>query len=705
MNTPDYKNSKLPFNTRVKDLISRMTLEEKASQLLFNSPAIERLDIPEYNWWNECLHGIARGGKATVYPQAIGLAATFDRELIQEIASAISEEARAKYHDAVRKGRREQYQGLTFWTPNVNIFRDPRWGRGQETYGEDPYLTAEIGTRFVRGLQQTSGPYMKAAACAKHFAVHSGPEGKRHGFDAIASAHDMAETYLPAFKKLVEEDVESVMGAYNRTNGEVCCGSPTLLKKILREEWGFKGHVVSDCWAIRDFHEEHKVTERPEESVALALNNGCDINCGCTYEYILKAHAEGLITEEQIEESLERALMTRMKLGMFNSPEEDPFYTDSVDSINCREFRSLSRKAAAESFVLLKNNGILPVQREQYKKMLITGPTAADLEALMGNYNGLSGNMTTLLEGLFQEFDDGMQIEYRTGSFLAHTKSNDLDWAAFEAEKSDIIIACMGLTQMIEGEEGDALASSTSGDRMDLRLPESQRVFLEKLLHTGKPVVLLVTGGSPVDLRDYADRCAAMLWLWYPGEEGGLALGDVLSGRISPAGKLPITFPLSTDDLPPFEDYSMKGRTYKYMEKTPQYPFGFGLSYSPCLLDSASASRNSIKEGESLEVSVMVKNRGSYDTDEVVQLYISKEVEGEDLPRQELIDFERISLKAGEEKQMNFSLSPEAFRYFDSRGASSYGKGHCTITAGTASPGKRGEELGASYSGVSVTME
>ncbi|MDR0758747.1 MAG: glycoside hydrolase family 3 C-terminal domain-containing protein, partial [Treponema sp.] len=456
----------------IQDLIAKMTLEEKVSQLSYESPAIERLGIPEYNWWNECLHGVARAGFATVFPQAIALAATFDEAFVRETASAIADEARAKYNEAVKMGNRKQYWGLTFWTPNINIFRDPRWGRGQETYGEDPYLTSRIGLAFMKGLQGDDPENLKLAACAKHFAVHSGPEKLRHVFDAQVSPKDLWETYLPAFKVLVENGVESVMGAYNRTLGEPCSGSPLLLKEILRDKWQFKGHVVSDCWAIRDFHENHKVTFSPEESAAKALNAGCDLNCGCTYPMLAVSYKKGLVTEEAINTALTRLLRTRMKLGMFDPPEQSPYGKLGREVINCEKHRLLALEAARKSIVLLKNdNNLLPLD-DSGKRILLTGPGAANPHTLLANYYGMSPHLVTILEGLVEKTRTkyAISMEYRMGS-LMYEANHPSNVAFGVAPNDDVVISVFGLDGIMEGEEGDAIASDSNGDRDTIELP------------------------------------------------------------------------------------------------------------------------------------------------------------------------------------------------------------------------------------------
>ena len=688
-----YKDPSQTIEKRVADLISRMTLEEKASQMLHEAKAVERLGIPEYNWWNECLHGVARAGRATVFPQAIGMAATFDTDLLFRVATTISDEARAKYHAAVAAGNRGHYRGLTFWTPNVNIFRDPRWGRGQETYGEDPFLTAQLGVAFVKGLQGDDPKYMKAAACAKHYAVHSGPEADRHHFDAVVSQKDLYETYLPAFKALVEVEVEAVMGAYNRTLGEPCCGSQLLLVDILRKAWNFQGHVVSDCWAIRDFHENHKVTSRPEESVALAVNKGCDVNCGCTYEFLVKAVQEGLLDESTVDESLTRLFSTRFKLGMFDPQENVSFSKISMDVVNCEDHRKLARETAVKSIVLLKNeNNLLPLKKGP-KKILLAGPNAANVSVLLGNYYGLSDKLVTVLEGVAGKLDEATNIEYRTGCLLKGNSLEAKNWTFHEAENADVIIAAFGLDPSLEGEEGDAIASDETGDRSDIRLPQGQEEFLRQLKASGTPVVLVLAGGSPIAFpEDIAD---AILFMWYPGEEGGNAVSDILFGDASPSGKLPLTFPKSIDQLPPYEDYTMRGRTYRYMREEPLFPFGFGLSYTQFSYDSIQLSSSTINKGGSLEVEVSVTNTGNRKAEEVVQLYLSDLEASVDVPLYALKGFCRINLEAKERTSVKFTVTLEMMELVDQDGKSVLEPGEFKITIGGSSPGKRSEDLGA----------
>ena len=685
---------------RIRDLIKEMTLEEKVSQLLYDSPAIPRLGIPKYNWWNECLHGVARAGLATVFPQAIGLAATFDEVFIQKVAEAISDEARAKYNKAVKKDNRSQYYGLTFWTPNINIFRDPRWGRGQETYGEDPYLTGRIGLAFVRGLQGNDPENLKTAACAKHYAVHSGPEKLRHEFNAVVSKKDLFETYLPAFRLLVENGVEAVMGAYNRTLGEPCCGSYYLLKEILREKWGFKGHIVSDCWAIRDFHEHHKVCNSPEESAALALNAGCDLNCGCTFPYLTASCKKGLVTEEAIDTALARLLRTRFRLGMLELPGEVPENAryDKLGSqtINCEKHRALALEAARKSMVLLKNeNNLLPLD-DSKKSILLIGPAAANVHTLMGNYYGLSSRLVTILEGLAEKIKTraAISFEYRQGSLMYETNhlsnkpvsSNGTvsDEPVHGLAGADVVIAVYGLDGAMEGEEGDAIASDSNGDRDSIELPSWQINFLRRLKKSGKKIILVLTGGSAIAFpEDIAD---AILFAFYPGEQGGNAAADIIFGDVCPSGKLPVTFPVSTAQLPPYDDYSMKGRTYRYMKEEPLYPFGFGLSYTSFRFDSVTASETVIRSGSVIKAKAKITNTGTRDAEEVVQFYISRGQAGEDEPAVSLRGFKRVLIPSGKTAEVEIELDAKAFETVNAEGESVLLPGSYTITAANAAP-------------------
>lgn len=523
---------------KAKDIVSQMTIEEKASQLTYDSPAIKRLKVPAYNWWNEALHGVARAGTATSFPQAIGLAAMFDEDFLRKIGDVIAEEGRAKYNEAAKHGDRDIYKGLTFWSPNVNIFRDPRWGRGHETYGEDPYLSGRLGVAFIKGLQGEE-TVMKAAGCAKHFAVHSGPENQRHVFDAEVSEKDLWETYLPAFQMCVQEgNVESVMGAYNRTNGEPCCGSYRLLKEILREEWGFDGHVVSDCWAIKDFHMHHMVTSTALQSAALAIDAGCDLNCGNIYLYVLQALHAGLITEEHITRAAERLFTTRFKLGLF---EETKYGQIPYEVVECKEHVEMAVEAARKSMVLLKNNGILPIQRGKYKTIGVIGPNANSRLALKANYYGTSSRYVTLLEGIQSEAGEDVRVLYAKGCEMKGDRTEPLAKkydrlmeAVTVAEHSDVVILCLGLDETLEGEELDEGNNCGSGDKEDLRLPEVQRTLLESVTKIKTPVIVCLMAGSAIDLS-YADQYnEAILHTWYPGAGGGKAVADILFGNVSP---------------------------------------------------------------------------------------------------------------------------------------------------------------------------
>lgn len=707
---PAYLDESLSFEERVKDLVSRMTLEEKTTQMLYNSPAIPRLGIPSYNWWNEALHGVARAGIATVFPQAIGMAATFDEELLFEIADVISTEGRAKYHEFQRKNDHDIYKGLTFWSPNINIFRDPRWGRGHETYGEDTYLTTRLGIRFVEGLQGNDDKYLKTAACAKHFAVHSGPEGERHSFNAVASQKDMYETYLPAFKKLVQEaKVEAVMGAYNRTNGEPCCGSKTLLKDILREDWGFEGHVTSDCWAIKDFHEYHMVTKTAPESVALAVNNGCDVNCGNMYLNLMIAYNEGLITQEKIDESVSRLMMTRMKLGMFDKDENVPFAATPYDVVDCKEHRELALKASKESLVLLKNAGqLLPLKKGELKSIAVIGPNADSREALMGNYYGTPSQYITVLDGIREYLPDSVRINFSQGCHLYKDKveglamANDrIAEAVAAAEKSDVTVICLGLDATIEGEEGDAGNEYGAGDKFDLNLPGLQQQLLTAVAATGKPVILVLLSGSALAVTWADENVPAIVQAWYPGAQGGRAIAQMLFGAFSPSGKLPVTFYRTTEELPDFRDYSMKNRTYKYMENEALYPFGFGLGYTEFQYSDLKLSSTKIKAGDSVTCSVKVKNTGAYQSKETVQLYLRDVETGTTAPRWQLKGICKLELLPGEQKEAILTLTAEDMYLITDEGEAVLEPGSFEVYVGGSQPDARSIKL----TGRQVLME
>lgn len=695
MSQEAFRNTALPMDARVKDLVSRLTLEEKIGQMIYAAPAIPRLNIPEYNWWNEALHGVGRSGTATIFPQAIGLAATFNDVLIKQVATAISDEARAMFNAAIKKGYRMHYGGLTFWTPNINIFRDPRWGRGQETYGEDPYLTSTIGVAFVQGLQGNNPKYLKVAACAKHFAVHSGPEKLRHEFNAKANMKDLWETYLPAFKALVDNKVEAVMCAYNRTNDEPCCGNTYLLQDVLRKQWNFKGHIVSDCWALRDFHDGHNIVSTPAQAAALALQRGVNLECGSTFPALKDAYNQKLITDSQIDSALTILLRTRFKLGLFDPSAANPYNAIPVSVINSAAHRTLARKTAQQSIVLLKNNGVLPLKND-LKKYFVTGPLATSVDALLGNYYGVNGNLVTILEGLTAQIQPGSQLHYRPGTMLDRDNINPQDWASGTAKVSEATIMVMGINGFLEGEEGESIASPTAGDRLDYSIPKNQIDFLKKLrAGNKKPIIAVVTGGSPMNLAEVHEIADAVLLVWYPGEEGGNAVADVIFGKVSPSGRLPITFPKSLSQLPAYEDYSMKGRTYRYMTAEPMYPFGYGLSYTNFEYSGLKLSKNAVGKNESLKVEVTIKNTGRRASDEVVQLYLTQQNE-KDAPLYSLKGFKRVNVAAGASAKVSFDVSPAMLKQVNQNGESVLMPGTIKISLGGSLPGNRSDALGAS---------
>lgn len=691
---PAYKDTSLSFEERAKDLVSRMTLDEKISQMVYDAPAIPRLDVPAYNWWNECLHGVARAGIATVFPQAIGMGATFNPDLIRRVADVVADEARAKHHEAVRHGDRGIYKGLTFWAPNINIFRDPRWGRGQETYGEDPYLTGRMGVAFVKGLQGDDPKYLKVVATPKHYAVHSGPEQDRHHFDARVSQKDLRETYLPAFKECVKEGkAVSVMGAYNRTNGEPCCASKTLLKDILRDEWGFEGYVVSDCGAIDDIHMHHKVTKTPAESAALAVNNGCELNCGKTYEYLRQAVEEGLISEQTIDDAVIKLFTARMRLGMFDPPEMVPYAQIPYEVNDSPAHRALALEVARQSIVLLKNDGnALPLSKE-LKTIAVIGPNADELDVLLGNYFGTPSSYVTPLEGIKNKVSANTEVIYAKGCEVTGKSTEGFDEAINAAKRADVVIMCLGLSPKIEGEEGDAADSDGGGDRLHIDLPGMQQQLLEAVYATGKPIVLVLLNGSPVAINWAHEHIPAIVEAWYPGEEGGTAIADVLFGDYNPAGRLPITFVRSLDDLPPFTDYSMKGRTYRYFEREPLYPFGYGLSYTTFEYSNLRMSAERITAGDSLEVSVDVQNRGSMTGDEVVQLYLSDIEASVAVPIRQLQGIQRISLEPGQKKTVSFTITPRQMALIDNDGKCVLEPGLFQVSVGGFQPDGRSQAL------------
>lgn len=699
-----FQNTALCLEERVLDLIGRLTLDEKCSQLRYDSPGIERLGIPQYNWWNEALHGVGRAGRATVFPQAINLSFTWDVKLVEQVASAIADEARAKHHYSASTGSRQRYQGLTFWTPNINIFRDPRWGRGQETWGEDPFLTGELAAAFVRGLQGTDPFYLKTAACAKHFAVHSGPERDRHSFDANPPLKDFYETYLPAFKRLVEEGVEAVMPAYNRVYGEPCAGSDFLLKEILRANWDFKGHVVSDCWAIRDFHLNHKVTRTSEESAAKALKAGCDLNCGDVYcESLLDAVKLKLCEEKDVDLALSRILRTRFRLGMFDPEQDVPYARISMDVVGCPAHRELARDAARRSMILLKNHDQTLPLKGGLKYLVVGGPQAANIDVMLGNYFGLSSSIVTVLEGIAARIPENMRLDYRKGCLPNTYPPNRKDWLLAESSKADVVVLAMGQDPSMEGEEGDAISSPDFGDRQRIELPPNQVEFLQKLRDglskrgCATKLVVLIFGGSPIALPEVHEIADALLFVGYPGEVGGTAIADILFGDYSPEAKFTFTTPVSTDSLPDYSDYSMKGRTFRYMDPSRiLYPMGFGLSYTQFTY-SFGFDNSILKQlsAATFEVRAIVKNAGQFNGAEIVQCYIRFPETPETESFIKLVGFQRVELDPGESQDVFFKLSPEQFCRFNELGEPVPIKGCFRVYAGGVCPVPVSEILGA----------
>lgn len=843
---PSYQDPTLPFETRVNDLVSRMTLEEKVSQMMNSAPAIPRLGIPEYDWWNEALHGVAFSGEATVFPQAIGLGATFDQNLIGRVADVISTEARAKYNEAQRQGNHNRFYGLTFWSPNINIFRDPRWGRGQETYGEDPYLTGRLGVAFVRGLQGDDPKYLKVVSTPKHYAVHSGPEPQRHLFDAAVSERDMQETYFAAFRATVTEGkAESIMCAYNRVNGEPACANTHLLGDMLRGQWGFKGYVVSDCGAIDDIYQRHHFKRSAEEASALAVKRGTDLECGNSYRALVAAVKQGLISEAEIDQALKRLFAARFRLGMFDPPEMVPYAKIPFSENDSAGHRQLALEAARESMVLLKNdNNTLPLKKD-FKSIAVIGPNADNVQVMLGNYNGQPSRATTPLAGirakvspqtrvfyavgapltdvsvvpvpasmlhapngepgLQAEFfgnrdlagapiltridkevnfdwgtgspapgvvpvddfsarwtgklvptvsgkyrlgavtDDGVRV-YLDGKLIAEDwtqhapttvtgevnleagRTYDLKMEYYEekigavarlawqppttdthspydeavntAKQADVVVMALGLSSQLEGEEMTVREPGfLGGDRTDIGLPARQQKLLEAVAATGKPIVLVLLNGSALAVNWANQHAAAIVDAWYPGEEGGAALADVLFGDYNPAGRLPVTFYKSVDQLPPFTDYNMQGRTYRYFKGEPLYPFGFGLSYSKFKYDNLRLSSTTVKTGDGLTVSADVQNVGGRDGEEVAQLYVSHLGASVPVPIRSLGGISRLFLRAGEKRTVSFVLAPEQLSVIDNAGRRIIESGEFAITVGGKQPGFKGY-LDAATTGV-----
>lgn len=660
-----YKNTSLPIDARVKDLLAKLTLTEKVSLLGYRSQAVPRLGIPAYNWWNEGLHGVARAGDATVFPQAIALAATFNNDLVRLVSDAISTEARAKYNLSTTAGKRLQYMGLTFWTPNINIFRDPRWGRGQETYGEDPYLTGSIGTAFVQGLQGNDPLHLKTASAAKHFVAHSGPEATRDYFDAIADEKDLRETYMYAFHKLVDGGVESIMTAYNRINGVPNSVNKALLADVVRKEWGFKGHIVTDCGALDDVFSTHKTIPTATQAAAAAIKAGIDLDCSSVLQNdVVKAVQQKLLTEKEVDTALGRLLSTQFKLGFFDDAAKSPYHTYMADSLHTPQHIAFALKAAQQSMVLLKNsNNLLPLKQANYSSIMVLGPTAASLDAMLGSYHGVSKKVVNFVEGITAAMDPGSRVEYDLGCDFSDTTHFGGIWGAGNA---DLTIAVLGLTPVLEGEAGDAFLAENGGDKKTLSIPASEIAFL-KALRKGikdKPIIAVITAGSATNVAEIAQYADAVIYAWYPGEQGGNALADIVFGKVNPSGKLPVTFYSSINDLPPYESYSMKGRTYRYYKGAVQYPFGFGLSYTTFAYQPVTMPAKSYSAKDNINVSVSVANSGKYDGDEVVQAYI-KYPAVDRMPLKELKAFKRVSVPVNGKQTVTLSIPVSELQKWD----------------------------------------
>ncbi|MCL2224815.1 MAG: glycoside hydrolase family 3 C-terminal domain-containing protein [Defluviitaleaceae bacterium] len=671
-------------------MVSQMTLEEKVSQMLHYAGEVERLNIPSYNWWSEALHGVARAGTATMFPQAIAMAATFDKELLKQVADVTATEGRAKYHAFSKEGDRDIYKGLSFWSPNINIFRDPRWGRGHETYGEDPYLTAELGVAFIEGIQGEDKNSLKAIACAKHFAVHSGPEADRHSFDAICDPYDLWNTYLPQFEAAVYAGVESVMGAYNRLLGEPCCGSQLLLVDILRGKWQFDGHVVSDCWAIEDFHKHHHVTDNPIDSVALAVQKGCDLCCGDVMVMAVEAVQSGKLAEADIDRSVERLLVSRMKLGLLGAKENKKYTSIPYEVVDCEEHNELNLEVTRRSPILLKNNGALPLDFKALKKIAVIGPNADSRRALEGNYNGTATRYVTVLDGIRQvAAKTGTQVLFSEGCHLFKEKTsvlakenNRLSEAVIAAKESDAIVLVLGLDADIEGEEGDTGNEFASGDKIDINLVGRQQLLLEKVTEAaaGKPVILVMITGSAMAINYADEHCAGIIQAFYPGALGGQAIAEIICGKVNPSGKLPVTFYRSTNDLPEFWNYSMHNRTYRYYHGETLYPFGFGLSYTTFALDGLEVA------ADNKSVAVKIKNTGKKAGREVVQVYVSSPNQKE---KYRLVGVAPISLAANKFKKITIELAADTYSRRDWKGDLYTLEGEHTLHVGICQPDSR----------------
>lgn len=697
---------------RAKDIIAQMTVDEKISQLMNETPGIPRLGIKPYDWWNEALHGVGRDGRATVFPMPIGLGATFNPDLVRRIGDAVATEGRAKYEVAQRLSNYSRYTGLTFWSPNVNIFRDPRWGRGMETYGEDPLLSGTLGTAYVRGLQGDDPFYLKVGACAKHFAVHSGPEGTRHEANVEPSRRDLFETYLPAFKMLVQQGkVEVVMGAYNRVYGSSASGSEFLLTDILRKAWGFRGHIVSDCGAVTDIYSGHHIAKTEAEACAIAIKAGLNVECGQSFKHLKEALDQQLLTEADIDQALLPLIMTRLKLGILE-PDADCPYNHIDESVICCEAHSnLALQAATQSMVLLKNDSIsLPLSqggghrpllplRKDIHTLFVAGPMAADAFCLMGNYFGLSNRYSTYLQGIVDKVSNGTSVNYRPAFLSYGPNKNSINWAVGEAAEPEVTIIVMGNDGNAEGEEGEAIASSL-GDRTSIQLPQSQMKYLREVRKLKKEgLVVVLTGGSPIDVREIMELADAVVMAWYPGQEGGRALGDLLFGDANFSGRLPITFPADLSRLPAFEDYSMQGRTYKYMTDNIALPFGYGLSYGRISYTDA-AIVGKVRNGQPVTAELTLKNDSPYDVDEILQSYLAVPNAGKGSPLQRLVAFQRVSLKSGSSQRVRITIPADQLLTVQADGTEKLQRGLYRLTFSAAAPCLRSHQLGVSQIGV-----
>ena len=677
---PTYLDPGRLIDERVNDLVSRMTLEEKAAQMGSQAPAIERLGIPQYNWWNEALHGVARAGVATVFPQVIGLASTWNPGLIQRMAEVISDEGRAKHHEAVRNNVHDLYTGLTFFCPNINIFRDPRWGRGQETFGEDPYLSSCLAVKFIQGMQGDDPHYLKTVATPKHYAVHSGPEKKRHSFNAVVSQRDLRMTYLPAFEAcIVQGKACSIMGAYNRVNGEACCASPTLLQKILRDEWGFDGYVVSDCGAIDDIYSNHLLVKSAAEAAALAVKNSCDLECGCTYQIACdygqlgEAVGQGLLTEEDLDRSVKRLFTARFRLGMFDPAGQLPYAQIPYNVVDSPGHRQLALEVARQSLVLLKNqDNLLPLDKDKLKSIAVIGPNADEILVLTGNYMGTPAEPVSVLAGMRALVSPGTEVNYARGCEIVGGSRDGFEEAIQAANKSQLAVLVAGLSQKLEGEEGQREGNppgvTSLGDRITLDLPPIQEELIQTIHETGTPIILVLINGSALSINWANSHIPAILEAWYPGQAGGIAIAEALFGLTNPGGRLPVTFYQSTSNLPAFDDYNMENHTYRYFTGQPLYPFGFGLSYTSFTYRNLQIGPAQVEPGSPVSIRVEVENTGQRPGDEVVQLYL-KDVEASlPVPRLQLQGFTRIHLSPGEKQTVRFSLSARQMSLADESG-------------------------------------